>query len=183
MCGGCIEESGKGRSIATMGHELVVAFSHIHVWFGMKRTDERVIIMTLQRSILWLKVASAITVVVGVVCALASHPATAGVWLWLFDVLKWPLDGDPAFFDAEARAVNAVLGGTMVGWGTLMYLLANPQLLQVAPQVPRLMLSALLAWFVVDCAGSLAAGLPGNLLLNLGFLVLFVPPLRALQPR
>ena len=137
--------------------------------------------MTLQRSILWLKVASAITVVVGVVCALASHPATAVGWLWLFDLLKWPLDGDPAFFAVETRAVNAVLGGTMVGWGTLMYLLADPQLLRVAPQVPRLMLSALVAWFVVDCAGSLAAGLPGNLLLNLSFLVLFVPPLRALQ--
>jgi len=164
-----------------MGHELVVAFSHIHVWFGMKRTDERVIIMTRQRSILWLKVASAITVVVGVVCALASHPATAVGWLWLFDLLKWPLDGDPAFFAVETRAVNAVLGGTMVGWGTLMYLLADPQLLRVAPQVPRLMLSALVAWFVVDCAGSLAAGLPGNLLLNLSFLVLFVPPLRALH--
>lgn len=137
--------------------------------------------MTLQRSILWLKVASAITVVVGVVCALASHPATAVGWLWLFDLLKWPLDGDPAFFAVETRAVNAVLGGTMVGWGTLMYLLADPQLLRVAPQVPRLMLSALVAWFVVDCAGSLAAGLPGNLLLNLSFLVLFVPPLRALH--
>lgn len=136
--------------------------------------------MTVQRSIIWLNIACVITMVTGVVCALASHPATAGVWLWLFDVLKWPLDGDPAFFSADTRAVNAVLGGTMVGWGALMYLLAGTPLLLAHPQISRFMLIALMAWFVVDCMGSLAAGLPGNLVLNLGFLVLFVPPLRAL---
>ena len=137
--------------------------------------------MTVQTSMIWLRAACVITVVTGMICAMASHPATAGVWLWLFDLLKWPLDGDPAFFADDTRAVNAVLGGTMVGWGVLMYLLATPQRIQALPELPQLMLIGLIAWFVVDCIGSLFAGLPGNLVLNIGFLVLFVPPLLVLQ--
>lgn len=137
--------------------------------------------MTVQTSMIWLRVACGITIVTGLICALASYPATAGVWLWLFDLLKWPLDGDPAFFSDDTRAVNAVLGGTMVGWGVLMYLLATPQRLHALPELPRLLLIGLMAWFVVDCIGSLAAGLPGNLVLNVGFLVLFVPPLLMLH--
>ncbi len=137
--------------------------------------------MTVQTSMIWLRAACVITVVTGLICAMASHPATAGVWLWLFDLLKWPLDGDPAFFADDTRAVNAVLGGTMVGWGVLMYLLATPQRIQALPELPQLMLIGLIAWFVVDCIGSLFAGLPGNLVLNIGFLVLFVPPLLVLQ--
>lgn len=137
--------------------------------------------MTVQTSMIWLRVACMITVVTGLICAMASHPATGGVWLWLFDLLKWPLDGDPAFFADDTRAVNAVLGGTMVGWGVLMYLLATPQRLQAMPELPRLLLIGIVAWFVVDCIGSLFAGLPGNLVLNVGFLVLFVPPLLVLQ--
>jgi hypothetical protein len=112
---------------------------------------------------------------------MASYPATAGVWLWLFDLLKWPLDGNPAAFSDDTRAVNAVLGGTMVGWGVLMYLLVTPQRIHALPEVPRLLLIGLVAWFVVDCIGSILAGLPGNIVLNFGFLGLFVPPLLVLQ--
>jgi hypothetical protein len=114
---------------------------------------------------------------------MASYPATAGAWLFLFDVLSWPLNGNPAFFAADTRAVNAVLGGTMVGWGVLMFLLATPEQMTHNPALPRMMLVALGAWFVVDSVGSFMAELPGNVVLNVAFLALFVPPLVAIQRR
>lgn len=137
--------------------------------------------MTVRTSIIWLRCACVITILTGLISALASYPATDGVWLLLFDVLKWPLDGNPAAFSDDTRAVNAVLGGTMVGWGVLMYLLATPQRIHALPEVPRLLLIGLVAWFVVDCIGSILAGLPGNIVLNIGFLGLFAPPLWVLQ--
>ena len=137
--------------------------------------------MTQAQSLLWLKISCLITIVTGIACAMASHPATDIVWRTLFDLLKWPFDGDPAAFTADTRAVNAVLGGTMVGWGVLMYLLATPAHIAALPMLPRVVKYALYAWFVVDCVGSLAAGLPGNVVLNVLFLALFVPPLRALE--
>jgi hypothetical protein len=114
---------------------------------------------------------------------MASYPATAGAWLFLFDVLSWPINGDPAFFSEDTRAVNAVLGGTMVGWGVLMFLLATPDHVTRNPALPRLMLVALGAWFGVDSVGSWLAELPGNIVLNVAFMGLFVPPLVAIQRR
>ena len=135
--------------------------------------------MSVRTSVRWYQLACLITMVTGVICALASHPATDGVWLFLFDMLKWPIDANPGAFNDDTRAVNAVLGGTMVGWGLLMYLLTNHIVTNAA--LARSVLLALIAWFVVDSAGSVLAGLPGNILLNAAFLVLFVPPLRMLQ--
>jgi hypothetical protein len=137
--------------------------------------------MSIQVSIIWLKIACVITICTGIICALASHPATDAAWLFLFDLLKWPLDGHPGAFDENTRAVNAVLGGTMVGWGLLMLLLSSKQLLTTVPGLARMMLIALLAWFFVDSMGSFLAEIPGNVLLNVGFLALFVPPLWVLR--
>lgn len=139
--------------------------------------------MSMHTSIIWLRIACVVTIVTGILCGLASHPATAGAWLFLFDVLSWPVNGDPAFFAADTRAVNAVLGGTMVGWGVLMYLLATPEQMTHNPALPRMMVVALGAWFVVDSVGSWLAELPGNIGLNIAFMALFVPPLVAIQRR
>ena len=139
--------------------------------------------MSMHTSITWLRIACVVTIVTGILCALASYPATASAWLFLFDLLSWPLNGDPAFFAADTRAVNAVLGGTMVGWGVLMYLFATPEQMKHNPALPRMMMVALGAWFVVDSGGSLLAELPGNIVLNVAFMGLFVPPLVAIQRR
>jgi hypothetical protein len=139
--------------------------------------------MTVPVSQMWLKAASVITILTGIICALASHPSTQGIWLFLFDVLKWPVDADPGFFNADTRAVNAVLGGVMVGWGLLMFFLADERLMRAAPVVPRLLMISLLAWFAVDSLGSWAADLPGNIVLNLLFLAMFIPPLVSLSRR
>ena len=139
--------------------------------------------MSMRTSITWLRVACFVTIVTGILCAMASYPATAGAWLFLFDLLSWPINGDPAFFAADTRAVNAVLGGTMVGWGVLMFLLATPDHVTRNPALPRMLLLALGAWFVVDNVGSWMAELPGNIVLNVAFMTLFVPPLVAIQRR
>ena len=139
--------------------------------------------MTIRMSSMWLKAASVVTILTGVICALASHSSKGGLWLYLFDVLKWPIDGDPAVFNADTRAVNAVLGGVMVGWGVLMFSLSSERMMTAAPNVPRMMTISLLAWFLVDSIGSWAAGLLGNIALNVAFLVMFLPPLVSLSRR
>ncbi len=125
----------------------------------------------------WLKVASGLAFVVGLVAAAASSPATAGPWLWLFDLLAWPVDGNPAGFDDAGLALNAVLGGVMAGWAALMYLVVAHMHDTGNHELGRPLLVSVVVWFVIDSAGSLVAGLPGNVVLNAGFLAMFVPPL------
>jgi hypothetical protein len=132
-------------------------------------------------SSVWLQIASGVTVIFGVISAMASLPATQAVWLFLFDLLKWPVDGNPGGFDSTARALNAVLGGVMVGWGTLMALLVRSFYKDHDVLLRRLMLIGIAAWFVIDSIGSLLSEIPGNVLLNIGFLIMFLPPLIFVQ--
>lgn len=129
----------------------------------------------------WLKFAAVLTIVVGFVASLASHPAGAGLWLALFDVLAWPIDGNPAGFDATGFALNAVLGGLLVGWGVTIWLLAAGPIARGQAGTARIVLLGLAAWFLVDSAGSLVAQMPGNVVLNAGFMALFLPPLLRLM--
>jgi hypothetical protein len=129
----------------------------------------------------WLSAASLMTIVVGLVAAAASSERSDEPWLALFDLLDWPVDGDPGRFSAQTRAVNAVVGGVMVGWGTLMHLIVRGPFRRGDTTLAGPMLAAVVAWFVVDSTGSLLADLPGNVILNLGFLVLFLPPLLGLR--
>jgi hypothetical protein len=137
--------------------------------------------MSHRTAVLWLQAASLVTIFTGLVSALASHPATAGLWLWLFDALQWPLDGNPAALGPEAYALNGVLGGVMVGWGVLMWLLARGPIQAGQTALARFMLIGIIAWFLVDSSASFAANIPGNVVLNVGFLLMFLPPLIRLQ--
>lgn len=137
--------------------------------------------MTHRLCIAWLRFATIATVFIGLVAAFASADATDGAWLWLFDLLDWPVDNNPASFEEESFALNAVLGGVMVGWGSLMYLIVQSQFAHGNNQLAKPMIISILAWCIVDSAGSLAAGLPGNIILNLSFLAIFIPPLARLS--
>ena len=126
----------------------------------------------------WVEIGALVTIATGLVAAAASHRGGEGPWRLLLDLLAWPLDGEPARFAPETSAVNAVTGGVMVGWGTLMYLIARGPFARGDVTLATPMLRSVLAWFVVDSTGSLLAGVPGNVLLNVAFLVLLGLPLQ-----
>ncbi|MBX9605728.1 MAG: hypothetical protein K2Y51_05865 [Gammaproteobacteria bacterium] len=93
------------------------------------------------------------------------------------------LDG----FGAEAARyialVHAVLGGVMVGWGCLLYLVTTRALSRGEPSAWSWVTLSLLAWFVPDTAYSLLSGYWQNAVLNVSFLALFAVPLWKLRQR
>ena len=130
--------------------------------------------------ILLLKLACLSTIVTGLVSAAASHPAGDGLWALLFDILQWPVDGGQGAFSSEARVLNAVCGGILAGWGALMYWLVSGPIPEGVQGARGAMVASVMIWFVTDSAGSLAAGWPGNVVLNVLFLIAFIGPLAAL---
>ena len=75
-----------------------------------------------------------------------------------------------------ARLWIAISGGLLAGWGVTL-LLITTQVYAPNPALGRrIILSGILTWFVVDSAGSIAAGAPFNAVLNLSFLALFALP-------
>ncbi|MFY7992354.1 MAG: hypothetical protein ACOVP4_03600 [Bacteriovoracaceae bacterium] len=131
--------------------------------------------MTLNQSIKFLKISSLLTILTGLVSSLASSVLTQKPWLLLFDLLTWPLDGSPANFSSEAFALNAVLGGVMIGWGVLMFYVSDE--LPRSPKLVKGFFISLICWFVSDSIGSYVSGIYGNIILNVLFLLLFIVPL------
>ncbi len=129
----------------------------------------------------WLKIAALAVVGFGLMLAAASHPASAVPTMMLADLLVWPFDGNPAAPDQMTRLLSAISGGVMAGWGEMLWMTAA----WVLPRQPeigrRIILVSVVAWFVVDSAGSFVAGVPLNDLGNIVFLAAFLVPLWALS--
>ncbi len=133
--------------------------------------------MQVQTRMIWLKAASDIVILFGLLIALASMPPMAAPALFLADLIFWPVDGVQAVPTETSRLLSAISGGVMAGWGVLLYLLTT-RLYPRDPELGRMLISASIGiWFVVDSLGSIAAGAPLNALFNVGFLALFMVPL------
>lgn len=133
--------------------------------------------MSVQRTINWLKAASAIVIGFGILTALGALPAASAPIQLLADLAFWPVDGTPASSAPEIRLLCAVAGGIMTGWGVLLWQLAS-RLYAREPELARgLILASIGTWFVIDSLGSIMAGAPVNAVFNIGFLALFAVPL------
>ena len=129
---------------------------------------------------LQLKTACAVTIGFSLLIGLGSHPSTDFAVRWLSDLLFWPL-GDPVdMFTNEARLVAAILGGVMTGFGLLFWMLTDALIDDDPKLLRKLILTVLTVWFVIDSAGSVAAGAPLNVIGNIGFLAMYVLPARRL---
>ncbi|MEM9204026.1 MAG: hypothetical protein AAGC53_20490 [Actinomycetota bacterium] len=129
-----------------------------------------------------LKLAAATMVITGIFFAIASTATTDAGVRTLLDFVFFRLGDGPSELSDSHHLVNAILGGVMVGWGVMIWYLAD-RLLPLAPrEVARLLFVGLVVWFVVDSAGSIASGGWLNAVpLNVGFLGLFLVPLRHLR--
>lgn len=133
--------------------------------------------MPTDRTAARLKLAAALVVIVGLLIALGAHPATAWPAILLADVTFWPLDGAQSLAAPETRLAYAVLGGVMAGWGATIWLIADRLYARDPATARGLVLAGLAVWFVTDSAASLAAGAPLNLVVNVGFLAVFLAAL------
>ena len=128
----------------------------------------------------FLRFACLVTIFTGLIASVASHPNGDFLWKYLFDVLKNFDPMRPTLFSQDHYALNAVLGGVMIGWGVFMYYMSAPSLF--SEPIRKGFIWSLVSWFICDSVGSLAAGLLGNILLNVIFFTIFILPLYMLRP-
>lgn len=126
-----------------------------------------------------LKLACAATVGFGLMIALGAHARTDGPLRWFADLLFWPL-GDTVTVTDEAQLLAAILGGVMVSWAVLFWMLTDALASDQPALLRRLIMSTMAVWFVIDSAASIASGGWLNVIGNLGFLALFILPARRL---
>jgi hypothetical protein len=120
----------------------------------------------------WLKVTAVIVGSFGPVFFLGSMLATSEPARLTLDTLSWPLDGVQTYASPETRFLSALTGGFLMGWGVMIWGL-SVWVYDAAPNaVRKSVLTGLLAWFVLDSAGSIASGIPSNAIFNIFILLL-----------
>lgn len=125
----------------------------------------------------WLKITAVIVGSFGPVFFLGTMLATSEPARWTLDFLSWPLDGMQTYTSPEARFLSALTGGFLLGWGVMIWYL-SVWVYDSAPEaVRKSVLTGLLAWFVLDSAGSIASGTSSNAIFNIFVLLLAVGPL------
>lgn len=124
----------------------------------------------------WLKAASGITFAFGLLCSLATIAALSGIIVFFFDLAFWPIDGGQSIAVPELKLALAVSGGILMGWAVLMWLVATRVYARDAKLGRSMILASIATWFVTDGMGSVAAGAPLNVLLNVPFLLMFALP-------
>ncbi len=133
--------------------------------------------MSHDRTVNWLKTASAAVIAFGLLLLLGTLPMTSAPLGSLTDLIFWPLDGQENIAAPETRLLSAIAGGILSGWGLMLWQISA----RLYPQDPALartlILSSVGVWFVIDGLGSILAGAPLNAALNVGFLLLFFVPL------
>ncbi len=137
--------------------------------------------MTHQHSIATLKIASLIVIGFGLLMFTTLFTPTREALFLFQDLAFLPLDGGQGVLGEAAWLWTAISGGVLVGWGLLFWLVTT-QLYVGDPSIGRrIILPSILAWFLVDGSGSVLVGAWFNVILNCGFLALFVLPIVLLE--
>ncbi len=134
--------------------------------------------MKLSTRIIWLKAAAA-ALLIGPGLIMVTGPISplmSGVNVFL-DFAYQPFDGMQQVTEGAAWLLNAILGGILVGFGVMIWMIAERVYRHDMPLGRSLILVPLVCWFICDSAGSILAGAWFNAVINVAIIVLFLVPL------
>ena len=133
--------------------------------------------MTTEQHRNWMKFTAIGIGIFGPIFALATMAAFDEPARWSLDLLSWPVDGAQNYDAPTSRFLTALTGGFLLGWGVTIWFLAT-RVHALAPEPTRkAVLAGLLAWFVLDSAGSIASGNASNAGFNVVVLLILAGPL------
>ncbi len=117
----------------------------------------------------------------GLFWASGAIPGFDAPTVWVFDLLNWPIDGNPGPLNPAAKFMSAIGGGVLFGMGVLNWLLVAPAIESGEKRILNAALASVFAWFIVDSTGSALSGNAPNVFFNLVILALYIVPVLAVR--
>ena len=125
----------------------------------------------------WLKITAIVVGSFGPIFFLGTMASTLEPARLTLDILSWPIDGATTYASPDTRFLSALTGGFLFGWGVMIWCLSS-WVYDTAPEgVRRAVLTGIVAWFLLDSAGSIASGNTSNAIINVLVLLVAVGPL------
>ncbi len=115
----------------------------------------------------------------GLLWASGAIPGFDAPTVWAFDLLNWPIDGDPGALNPTATFMSAIGGGVLFGLGVLNWLLVAPAIETGERRILDAALASVFGWFIIDSTGSVLSGNAPNVFFNAVILALYVLPILA----
>ncbi|WP_270730724.1 excinuclease ABC subunit A [Shimia sp. Alg240-R146] len=137
--------------------------------------------MNHDRATACLKFASLFSAFIGLLMVAALLGAQPVMALFL-DLTHLPLDGRQTFSSDSELVLGAISGGLLFGFGVMAHQVTTGVYATNPDIGGRILMRGIVSWFIVDSFGSILAGAWFNVVLNLGFLALFIVPLLAARP-
>ncbi|NDW47558.1 excinuclease ABC subunit A [Ruegeria sp. PrR005] len=133
--------------------------------------------MTHDRATRLLSLAAIATALFGLAMFATVALDQRAVFEMFLDLAILPIDGADRLDTPTARLLTAISGGLLTGLGVMIWQVVRDVYARDPETGGRIILRGVLAWFVIDSAGSVLAGAAFNVLMNSGFLALFLVPL------
>jgi len=95
----------------------------------------------------------------------------------LLDVLDWPIDNFAHELDRNTKWLSAIGAGLLATVAIFLGGIVAPAIRKGDTQTLRVAFWAIVVWFVIDSAGSIAAGVTSNVYFNILYLLLMVLPM------
>jgi hypothetical protein len=125
----------------------------------------------------WLKITAITVGGFGPIFTLGSIISTSEPARWTLDLLSLPIDGIQNYEDTTTRFLSALTGGFLFGWGVMIWCLSTWVYDKAPEQVRKCVIVGLLAWYILDCTGSIASGNTSNAFFNTAILLVAIGPL------
>lgn len=125
----------------------------------------------------WLKITAVGIAFAGPIFFLGTMEPTAELARLSLDILSWPVDQTQSYSAPTTRFLSALTGGFLLGWGVMVWFLSGPVYDAEPEGVRKAVVTGILAWFVLDSAGSLASGNTSNAYFNIIVLLILVGPM------
>ena len=100
---------------------------------------------------------------------------------FILDVSDWPINNLSTPLDKSEKWLSSIAAGLLAALAVFLALVVAPAIKRKDKDTIRATYLALTAWYVVDGIGSIAAGIPSNVVLNTGYLCLAFAPLILLK--